>query len=60
MDKATHLYDRCAECPVAFCGHNEHKRNLMIRRENFAISVSPGTGEQLKALANQVRNRKKD
>lgn len=54
MVKATHLYERCANCPVAFCGHNHQKRAMMIRRENFAVTVSPETGEKLKALADQV------
>jgi len=60
MVKATHLYERCVRCPVQFCGHNHQKRAMMIRRENFAIKVSPETGKQLKALADKVLRGKEE
>lgn len=44
--KASHLYRRCEECPVQFCGHNHKQRSYMIRRENFAITVTKETGEK--------------
>lgn len=54
MVKASHLYERCQNCPVEFCGHDHKKRSWAIRRENFAITVTPETGEKLRRLANKV------
>lgn len=51
MVKASHLYKKCEECPVQFCAHNNFKRNLIIKRENFAIEVTPETGEKFKELS---------
>lgn len=53
MNRATHLYERCLNCPVQFCGHNHKQRSYMIRRDNFAIKVTKETGEKLKALVTQ-------
>lgn len=55
--KASHLYQRCVECPVEFCGHSEKQRAMMIRRENFAITVTPETGRQLADMAEAARKR---
>lgn len=54
MNKATHLYIRCETCPLQFCGHSHKQRAMMIRRENFAISVSKETFEVIKAKADKV------
>ena len=51
MVKASHLYVRCVECPVQFCAHDNKKRNWAIRRENFAITVSPETEAKIKEWA---------
>ncbi len=53
--KASHLYERCINCPVDFCGHNHEIRGRMIRRENFAITVTEETGRQFKELCDQSR-----
>ena len=58
MVKATHLYDRCHHCPVQWCAHSHKQRAMMIRRENFSITVSPETGEALKALAQKALRKK--
>ncbi|ABS83744.1 hypothetical protein 0305phi8-36p186 [Bacillus phage 0305phi8-36] len=54
QNKATHLYQRCEECPVQFCGHSHKQRSFIIRRENFAIKVTDETGEKFKEAAEQV------
>ena len=38
--KASHLYLQCQDCPLEFCGHDDKQRNLLIRKENFAIKLS--------------------
>lgn len=57
MVKATHLYERCVACEVQFCGHNNKQRNIMIRRENFAINVTDETGKLFKEAADRVLQR---
>lgn len=57
MNKATHLYVRCGDCPVQFCGHNHKQRSYMIRRENFAISVSKKTYDKFKEASARLRRR---
>lgn len=54
--KASHLYQRCVDCPVPFCGHSEKQRAFMIRRENFAITV---TRETARRIAEWTECRKK-
>lgn len=54
MVKATHLYERCVSCEVQFCGHNNKQRNIMIKRENFAIDVTNETGKLFKEQADRV------
>lgn len=46
QNKATHLYKRCEECPVQFCGHSHKHRSFIIRRENFGLKVTNETGQQ--------------
>lgn len=48
MVKASHLYLKCENCPVPFCAHDHKKRSYMIRRENFAVTVSEETAQRLK------------
>ncbi len=50
MSKASHLFELCAECPIPFCVHDDRTRNMVIKRENFAINVSPEVGELFKKL----------
>lgn len=54
QNKATHLYVRCETCPVQFCGHNHKQRSFIIRRENFAITVTKETGEKLLAASEKL------
>lgn len=51
MNKATHLYQKCNDCPLMHCAHNHKQRAWMIRRENFAIDVTKETGEAFKKAA---------
>ncbi|WP_422661693.1 hypothetical protein ACK8P5_26590 (plasmid) [Paenibacillus sp. EC2-1] len=55
--KASHLYVRCFDCPVEFCGHSEKQRAMLIRRENFAITVSKETERK---IAEWTEQRKRD
>jgi hypothetical protein len=50
MVKASHLYIKCENCEVPFCGHNHKQRSYMIRRENFAIKVSDETAAKFEEL----------
>lgn len=54
MNKAAHLYERCANCEVPHDAHSYKNRTMLIRRENFAITVSDETG---KKLADYMDNR---
>jgi hypothetical protein len=47
MNKAAHLYARCASCPVEHDAHTHKNRSWLIRRENFALKL---TDETKKAL----------
>lgn len=51
MNKAPHLYLRCANCQVPHATHNYKARVWAIRRENFAIKVTPETGEKFLELS---------
>ncbi|MNQ36623.1 hypothetical protein D3C85_501470 [compost metagenome] len=57
INKAAHLYARCQTCEVPHDGHTERNRAMLIRRDNFAITVTPETG---KALVEFVENKKKE
>ncbi len=46
MAKASHLYERCQNCDVPFATHDHKIRSKMIKRENFAITVTPETGQK--------------
>lgn len=48
INKAAHLYERCQSCEVPHDAHTHKHRSFLIRRENFAITVTPETGEKLK------------
>lgn len=53
--KASHLYQMCALCEVHVCfRHTEKTREMFIRRENFAITVTDEVAEALKELARKV------
>jgi hypothetical protein len=54
MNKASHLYVRCQECPVPHATHDHKARSWAIRRENYAITVTPETGQKFKELADSV------
>lgn len=61
MNKATHMYKRCEGCAVPHATHNHKARAWAIRRENFAIKVTPETGELFlelsrKAAAHETTN----
>lgn len=53
--KASHLYVQCAECPLEFCAHTYKQRSLIIRRENFAVSVSKETFAKLVQMAKRAK-----
>jgi hypothetical protein len=55
QNKATHLYKRCEECPLDFCGHNHKQRSFIIRRENFGITVTNETKEEFLKLSEKLR-----
>lgn len=57
MNKAAHLYVRCQNCEVPHDGHTHKNRTMLIRRENFAVTVTDETG---KALVEFVENKKKE
>lgn len=46
--KASHLNIRCGDCEVPLCVHTYKEKNMMIKRENFAIN-KPST-ELISAL----------
>lgn len=54
MNKASHLYVRCQECPVPHATHDHKARSWAIRRENYGITVTDETGQKLKAQADAV------
>lgn len=55
MNKASHLYLRCQNCEVQFCGHSHKQRSFMIRRENFAINVTNQVGEELLNASKRIQ-----
>lgn len=57
QNKATHLYVRCEECPVQFCGHNHKQRSFIIRRENFAIKITDEAGKHFLEASERMRQR---
>lgn len=48
MNKAAHLYARCATCPVEHDAHTHKNRSWFIKRENFAIDVTEATIKGIK------------
>lgn len=56
MNKAAHLYSRCANCEVPHDNHDNKKRNMLIRRENFAITPSEETAKKLKEWTDNRSN----
>ena len=48
INKAAHLYARCADCEVPHDAHTYKNRTMLIRRENFAITLSEESGKKLK------------
>lgn len=50
MNKAAHLYAKCASCPVQHDAHTHKNRSFFIKRENFGIEVTPETADQFKEL----------
>lgn len=57
INKAAHLYKRCADCPVPHAAHNHKARAWAIRRENFAIDISDETGRQLDELSKRAKEK---
>lgn len=55
QNKASHLYERCINCAVQFCGHNHKQRSMIIRRENFAIKITDSTGREFLKLSEQAK-----
>jgi hypothetical protein len=55
QNKASHLYIRCESCPLDFCGHNHKQRSLIIKRENFAVTVTDETGEEFLKLSENLK-----
>lgn len=51
MNKAAHLYARCASCKVEHDAHTHKNRSWFIRRENFAIKVTDETAKEFKELS---------
>lgn len=45
-------YIKCDHCWINDCRHNEKQREMMIKRENFAITVQPGDPDMDEAFAN--------
>jgi hypothetical protein len=57
MNKASHLYQRCIECPIPMATSNHKQRAFMIRRENFALTLTPETEKAIGAwLDNREAN----
>lgn len=48
LNKASHLYVKCAVCEIPICVHKYKDKEYMIRRDNFAINVSKDTMEEIK------------
>lgn len=57
MNKASHLYARCASCQVPHDAHTHRHRSYMIRRENFRISLTPETQVALREFLNEQKER---
>lgn len=38
--KASHLFAKCEECPIPICVHEDRHINMLIKRKNFAQTVS--------------------
>lgn len=55
--KASHLYKRCEYCAVPPAQHNHKARAWAIRRENFAIKVTPETEQQFLALSKKMEEK---
>ena len=47
INKAAHLYARCNTCEVPHDNHDHKKRSFLIRRDNFAITLTKESGEKL-------------
>ena len=48
LNKASHLYVKCAVCEIPICVHKYKDKEYMIRRNNFSINVSKETMEAIK------------
>lgn len=57
INKASHLYKRCEDCRVPHATHNHKARAWAIRRENFAITVTPETGAKFLELTRKAAER---
>jgi hypothetical protein len=53
--KASHLYVKCQDCQVPICRHSDKNRNMMIRRENFAIKTSQLGPDAIEGFRNLIR-----
>lgn len=56
MNKATHLYKKCESCKVPHATHNHKNRAWAIRRDNFAITVTPETFKEFEKLSEELED----
>ena len=59
QNKASHLYIRCQTCEIPICTHKYNDRVFMIKRKNFAITVSRETMAELNRLSDKFVGRDK-
>lgn len=57
--KASHLFERCAECTIPLCNHKHKDKVFMIRRENFRLNLDNQIIQELRKLstiAEEIKN----
>ena len=52
--KASHLYKSCETCKIPICSHTYHDREMMIKRKNFIIDVTPEVMDMIKQIDKEV------
>lgn len=54
LNKASHLYVRCQTCKIPICVHTHEDRARLLRRENFALTVTNETKKVIKELGDKI------
>lgn len=54
LNKASHLYVKCQNCTIPICTHKYKDRVVMIKRDNFKVSVDKETMKSIIELSKKV------